>query len=78
MRSGVECAVHVRLMLRANVVARRSGSREATAQQVRTKHVARRTARASSIDESGLIVKSKATSAPPRARTTGMDPIEIG
>ena len=33
---------------------------------------ARRTARASSIDEKGLIVKSKATSAPPRAGTTGI------
>ena len=37
----------------------------------RSKHV-RRTARASSIDEKGLIIKSKATSAPPRAGTTGM------
>ena len=33
---------------------------------------ARRTARASSIDEKGPIVKSKATSAPPRAGTTGI------
>ena len=33
---------------------------------------ARRTARASSIDEKGLIVKSKATSARPRAGTTGI------
>ena len=32
---------------------------------------ARRTARASSIDETGLIIKSKATFAPPRAGTTG-------
>ena len=30
-----------------------------------------RTAHASSIDKNGLIVKSKATSAPPRAGTTG-------
>jgi len=30
-----------------------------------------RTAHASSIDEKGLIVKSKATSAPPRVGTTG-------
>ena len=36
-----------------------------------SKHV-RRTARASPIDEKGLIVKSKATSAPPRAGTTGI------
>ena len=60
-------------MLRANVVARRSRSREATAQQVRTKHA--RTAHGaqqSSIDEKGLIIKSKATSAPPRAGTTGI------
>ena len=35
-----------------------------------SKH-ARRTARARSIDEKGLIIKSKATSAPPRAGTTG-------
>ena len=35
-----------------------------------SKH-ARRMARASSIDENGLIIKSKATSAPPRAGTTG-------
>ena len=75
MRSGASCAVHVRLILRANVVARRSRSREATAQQVRTKHAhgARRTAHASSIDEKGLIIKSKATSAPPRAGTTGIN-----
>ena len=33
-----QIAAHVRSMLRANVVARRSRSREATAQQVRTKH----------------------------------------
>ena len=38
---------------------------------VQSKH-ARRTARASSIDEKGLIIKSKATSAPPRAGTTGI------
>ena len=31
-----------------------------------------RTAHASSIDEKGLIVNSKATSAPPRAGTTGI------
>ena len=35
-----------------------------------SKH-ARRTARANSIDEKGFIIKSKATSAPPRAGTTG-------
>ena len=55
---------NVRLMLRANVVARRSRSREATAQQVRTKHAC--TAHATSIDKAGLIIKSKATSALPR------------
>ena len=36
-----------------------------------SKH-ARRTARASSIDEKGLVIKSKATSALPRAGTTGI------
>ena len=34
----VKCEENVRLMLRANVVARRSRSREGTAQQDRTKH----------------------------------------
>ena len=46
-------------------------------QEVRAKHAFThgpgwRTAHASSIDEKGLIVKSKATSAPPRAGTTGI------
>ena len=47
-----------------------------TVQQVRAKPACRhgpgwRTVHASSIDEKGLIIKSKATSAPPRAGTTG-------
>ena len=42
----------------------------------RSKH-ARRTARASSIDEKGLIIKSKATSAPPRAGTTSIELVYI-
>ena len=37
-KCSVKCEENVRLMLRANVVARRSRSREATAQQVRTKY----------------------------------------
>ena len=39
---------------------------------VQSKH-ARRKARASSRDEKGFIIKSKATSSPPRAGTTGID-----
>ena len=58
------------MMLRATVVARPSRSWPATAQQVGAKQA--RTARASSIDEKGLMIKSKATSAPPRAGTTGI------
>ena len=68
----MKCEENVRLMLHCNVVARRSRSWTATVQQVRASKHARRTARASSIDEKGLIVKSKATSAPPRAGTTGI------
>ena len=64
------------MALHCNVMAHRSCSWTATQQQART-HAwtttpGGRTAHASSIDEKGLIVKSKATSAPPRVGTTGI------
>ena len=67
-------------MLHCKMVARRSRSWTATVQQVRAKQA--RTAHGACkfyIDENGLIVKSKATSAPPRAGTTGIScqPVSI-
>ena len=72
MRAGCKCAVHVSWCC----IATWSHAGHVLGQQqhnkfAQSKH-ARRTARASSIDEKGLIIKSKATSAPPRAGTTGM------
>ena len=74
-KCSVKCEENVRLALHCNVMAHRSCSWTTTQQQART-HAwtttpGGRTAHASSIDEKGLIVKSKATSAPPRAGTTG-------
>ena len=72
MRAGCKCAVHVSWCCApqwshaGHVLGQQQRNKLA-----RSKH-ARRTARASSIDEKGLIVKSKATSAPPRAGTTGI------
>ena len=59
----VKCEDGVRLALRWHVVARMSCAC--------THGPGWHTVRASSIDEKGLIIKSKATSAPPRAGTTG-------
>ena len=75
-KCSVKCDENVCLELRCNVIADRSYSWITAQQQVRT-HAwtttpGGRRAHASSINEKGLIVKSKATSAPPRAGTTGM------
>ena len=70
---GVKSAVwSVKKMLRANLVARRSRSREATAQQVRTKHARTAHGAREFYRWKGLVIESKATSAPPPAGTTGI------
>ena len=74
---GVKSAVwSVKKMLAWCCVATWSHAGHVLGQQLRNKFAqskhARRTARASFIDEKGLIIKSKATSAPPCAGTTGI------
>ena len=59
-------------MLHCNVVARRSRSWPATAQQVGAKQARTAHGACKFYRWKGLIIKSKATSAPPRAGTTGL------
>ena len=54
-----------------------TGSRTPLSQSARTHALGWRTAHASSIDEKGLIYIFKATSAPPRAGTTGIVDVPI-
>ena len=73
----MECEENVRLMLRGLKSAVWSHGGHVLGKQQHNKFAqsahARRTAHASSIDENkGFIIKSKATSAPPRAGTTGI------
>ena len=54
-----------------------SGSSSTTSSHKAHAHGTRHTAHASSIDEKSLIIKSKATSAPPRAGTTGTSSYQL-